>query len=725
MTRIWLCGLLAVGLWWLSLHVRFQPEPLAMDAPATQFSAARADAVLGRLLGAQKPHPVGSAENAAIRARLLKELADMGVAARTQTGLSCLSARRWGSVACATVTNVVATVSPGTGKQVLLMAHTDSVPAGPGAADDGSGVATLLETIRALKARGLTGANPVTALFTDGEEAGLLGARYFFARPSQARKTGVAVNMEARGSDGPSYLFQTSPGNGPLIGLYARSVGHHAASSLYGEIFRYLPDDTDLTPALQAGVPGLNFAFIGNAAHYHTPLDRRENIPAATWQSHGENALEMADALSHADLDALTGADEIYFDVLGRWLPRLKQSWALPLSLAALLLAALAGLLTRRARREIQRPWTSFLMPPLLLGLAVGLGFGLHALAAWISGNADPSFAHPAWLRLSLAFGAFAAALLAARGAGPVAGWLWFAGLAVAASVRAPGIAPYFLFPALVAAPLLVLTVWGGRGPALFAAALAGMVVWIGLAAGGEQIMGLKLHMLFTGTAGFALVALLPVLARARPRALLISSAVSLLLALGLAVAAGLQPAFSAAAPERLNIRYVETGGRGWWVADPVARLPDSLRAAAKFSARPERKVEYGYVAPAGAAHLPAPRAEVRRDGGAVTLDVHAQGDRFVLDVPREAGMTALSIDGMAVTPPGGQPVTIVCHCRDARLVLTLGAGGAMTLPLQTAWSGLASPDGVKLQKARPGWAAPSQAGDISVAAATVAVPAR
>ena len=32
------------------------------------------------------------------------------------------------------------------------MAHMDSVPAGPGAGDDGSGVATLLETIRALKA---------------------------------------------------------------------------------------------------------------------------------------------------------------------------------------------------------------------------------------------------------------------------------------------------------------------------------------------------------------------------------------------------------------------------------------------------------------------------------------------------------------------------------------------------------------------------------------------
>ncbi len=555
----------------------------------------------------------------------------------------------------------------------------------------------------------------------------MLGARYFFAQPLRAQKTGVAINMEALGDGGPSTLFQTGPGNGPLIDLYAKSVTHYTASSLYGEVYKYLPYDTDLTAALAAGVTGLNFAFIGDVARYHTPLDRRENIPAATWQSHGENALEMADALSHADPAGLKGGNRIYFDVMGRWLPRLKQSWALPLSLAALLLTVLAGLLTRRERREIQRPYTSFLMPPLLLALAVGFGFGLHALAAWISGNADPSFAYPVWLRLSLAFGAFAAALLTARGAGPVAGWLWFCGCAVAASIWAPGVAPHFLFPAMVAAPLLLATAWGGRGIALFIAALAGMVVWIALAAAGEQIMGLKLHMLFMAAAGFALVALSPVLAKAPPRALTISFGVSLLLALGLAVAAGLQPAFSAAAPEPLNIRYVETGGKGWWLADPVAHLPATLRAAARFSVLPEHKAGFGYVAPADAAHLPVPEANVARDGDRVTLDVHSQGDGFELAVPKEAELKALRVNGLAMTPPAGKPVVIVCAsgCKAAALVLTLGGADAAILRLASVWRGLASPDGAKLQKARPGWAVPSQTGDVSLAAVNVEIPAR
>ena len=65
-------------------------------------------------------------------------------------------------------------------------------------------------------------------------------------------RVGVVINAEARGNQGPSYLFQTSAGDEKLVDLYARSVAHPATSSLYGEIYKYLPNDTDLTPFLQA-----------------------------------------------------------------------------------------------------------------------------------------------------------------------------------------------------------------------------------------------------------------------------------------------------------------------------------------------------------------------------------------------------------------------------------------------------------------------------------------
>ncbi|HEY0265119.1 MAG TPA: M28 family peptidase, partial [Rhizomicrobium sp.] len=387
MIRTWFLALLAAGFWLLSAYGSWRPPPLGLDAPAAQFSAARADAVLGRILGPQKPHPSGSPEAGAVRARILQEFAALGVAARTRTVVSCYSEPRGHTHPCGAVTNIIADVSSGSGKQVLLMAHSDSVAAGPGAADDGSGVAIILESIRALKARGLTrgltGHNPIVALITDGEEKGLLGAAAYIRDPLARAKTGVVINVEARGNQGPSYLFQTSPGNAPLIDLYARAVAHPATSSLYGEIYKILPNDTDLTPMLRAGLMGVNFAFIGNVAQYHTARDRRENLSAASLQHQGESVLAMADALAHADFATLKGGDAIYLDVLGRWLPRLPVGWALPLSLAALALVMLAGFLTPRARREFPQPVTVLLMPLLLLLGAAGAGFVLHGLAAW------------------------------------------------------------------------------------------------------------------------------------------------------------------------------------------------------------------------------------------------------------------------------------------------------------------------------------------------------
>jgi hypothetical protein len=428
MLKIGSFAALAVGIWLLGAYGASRPAALGVDAPAVQFSAARASAALGRMLGPELPHPVGSPQNAQVQARLLKELDAMGVQARTVRQMSCYSEMRWGAVECATVSNIIAGVTPGQknledGKVVLLMAHMDSVAAGPGACDDGCGVATLLETIRALRARGAGGAHPVVALFTDGEEAGLLGAAAYLRDPLARAKTGVVINVEARGNQGSSFLFQTSPGNAGLIDLYAHSVPCFATSSLYGEIYKFLPNDTDLTPFLHAGIPGYNFALVGNEAHYHTALDRRANIDPRSLQQHGDNALELATTLSGADFAGLKSGDAIYLDVLGRWLPRLPVAWALPLSILVFIAIALAGFYTRRDRREIRRPGLALMMPPLFLAGSVGIGFGLHMIAAAISGHAQPAYADPLWLRLSLAFGIFAVALLVSRGAGAVARW--------------------------------------------------------------------------------------------------------------------------------------------------------------------------------------------------------------------------------------------------------------------------------------------------------------
>jgi len=87
---------------------------------------------------------------------------------------------------------------------VLLVAHYDSVPTGPGANDDGVGVATLLETARALTASAPL-QNDVIFLFTDSEETGLLGAQAFVTEHLWAKEVEVVLNFEGRGNGGLNY----------------------------------------------------------------------------------------------------------------------------------------------------------------------------------------------------------------------------------------------------------------------------------------------------------------------------------------------------------------------------------------------------------------------------------------------------------------------------------------------------------------------------------------
>ena len=108
------------------------------------------------------------------------------------------------------------------GKAVLLVAHYDGVGAGPAASDDGAGTAALLETMRALRARKEPLAHDVILLFTDGEEAGLLGAAAFVREHPWAKDVAVILNFEARGTSGRSYMFETGPGNRDAVSALRR-----------------------------------------------------------------------------------------------------------------------------------------------------------------------------------------------------------------------------------------------------------------------------------------------------------------------------------------------------------------------------------------------------------------------------------------------------------------------------------------------------------------------
>jgi hypothetical protein len=154
------------------------------------------------------------------------------------------------------------------------------------------GVAASLEAVRAIKAKGVP-ARDVVLIVTDGEEAGLLGANHFFRRDPLAKRIGLVVNLEARGSTGRVNMFQTSPQNGELIDLFARSAVRPASSSLAVMIYERMPNDTDLTEPLAVGIPGLNYAIIGRLFDYHSATSTPENLERGSLQDMGDQALAV------------------------------------------------------------------------------------------------------------------------------------------------------------------------------------------------------------------------------------------------------------------------------------------------------------------------------------------------------------------------------------------------------------------------------------------------
>ena len=142
-------------------------------------------------------------------------------------------------------------------------------------------------------------------LFTDGEEAGLLGAEAFAASHPWMKDVGMVMNFEARGNKGPSLLFETGPDNGKLIDVVSHNASHPLGSSLFYSLYKLLPNDTDYTVFRRLRVPGLNFAFGENLEAYHSALDTAESLSPASLQHHGANALSLTRALGQMDLALL------------------------------------------------------------------------------------------------------------------------------------------------------------------------------------------------------------------------------------------------------------------------------------------------------------------------------------------------------------------------------------------------------------------------------------
>lgn len=658
------------------------PAPAAADAPAGEFSAARAMELLRGLVGDGEPRPVGSEGNARARGWLVEQLTAMGYTPQVQEAVAC---SRYGS--CGRVANVLARLE-GTGGSgaLLLMAHYDSVPAGPGAADDGAGVATVLEIARILK-QGTQPKNTVIFLLDDGEESGLLGAEAFAGQHPWADEVRMVVNVEARGSSGASLMFETSPGNAWTLPFFARGVERPVTSSVFYTIYQALPNDTDFTVFKRRGVPGFNFAFVGGPLDYHKPTDNLEQLSTATVQHQGDNALGLARTLAAADLSGAPSGNAVFFDVFAWTTLWWSEGLNLVLAVVALVLVVVSLVVLGRRRQltggGVLLGLLTWLVSVVLgLALAWVLGFVLRALGAIPSPWVSFWTASPGALQAALWFAALVAALVAANLLGRRAGswgtwagvWLWWAVLGLALAVEVPGTSFLFVVPALVAGVFGLLAAWTGSAllgrlavllPAVAAASLfffLALMIYLGLGSVTAGILAVAI--LVTLVAG----TLMPLAAEAARRWLVTAvAAAAMVVAAILAVAA---PRFTADDPRFVNVTYFEDGdsGEAHLVVPVWQRMPAPMRQAAEFAPEPQWPFPWGdgrpvfSIAPVAAAALPPPQVEVlereEASGGGYRVRARVRSPRGApkvrFYVPREAAPSAVSLAGTDVPLPEG-----------------------------------------------------------------------
>lgn len=761
----------------LALVVGSPPRPLGTDAPAERFSVGRALPVLDRLVADGAPHPIGTPANAAMRDRVLAELEALGLEVTTQTEFACVT----DFLVCGEVVNVI-TRLPGQVDRpaVLLTAHYDSVGAGPGVSDDLVGVTAIVETLRLLLAEGPL-RNPFIAVLTDGEEVGLLGAEAFTHHPL-FQDVGAVVNVEARGTRGQSMMFETNVDNAWLIDAFAREAPRPVTNSLFYEMYQLLPNDTDFSIYKREGLNGLNFAYAGEVAHYHTPLDDLEHLDRGSLQHQGDNVLAAARALGASDLGAQPRGNSLYIDLVPGSVLRVPESWAVPLAAACLLAwLLLAALLSRRRDVGLGRVVLGVVTALLSLAVATALAYGVATAVQSLSGVTEPWYASPLPVRvgvwLAALFGVVATGALFSRLVGfwglAVGAWLVWALAGLATALALPGGAVVFLVPIVVATVAFLLAAAIGRvgaagneravEPAATVAALlatfAAAYVWLPFALAVESLMGMLLSAGVAACLALAFITLTPLLAQA-PRTgrsgfsvrpwVLLACLVGVAASTAVAVRA---PTFSTLRPQRFTIKHVTEAAQGeevraGWLVDryPDGPLPDAFGQFGDFRATaPELLPGVGPTTLSTAAPLlgtTPPALEVVSD--AVAGSTRVMGLRFsslgpferlVLTVPRTVGEADLVLPGtttamklIAADAPDWGFASFHCHgsaCDGLEVELRLSGAKALDMAFDMALvgqrSGLPS-EGAPLQAARPATSVPSQDGDVSVAMNVVSV---
>jgi aminopeptidase N len=215
-----------------------------------------------------------------------------------------------------TLRNVVGVIPGGAadqgGKRVVVGAHYDHLGRGwpdvrgahvgevhPGADDNASGVAVVLELARVL-ADGPTPDRSIVFVAFTGEEAGRLGSRHFVeaAGGGSDRETIGMINLDTVGRLGEGPLYALGSGSAREWPYLLRGAGY--VTGVRVEPVTEPLDASDQASFIEGGVPAVQL-FSGAHADYHRPSDTADEIDA-------EGMVRVA-AVAREAIDYLAGRE--------------------------------------------------------------------------------------------------------------------------------------------------------------------------------------------------------------------------------------------------------------------------------------------------------------------------------------------------------------------------------------------------------------------------------
>lgn len=698
------CVCAAFALFYVSART---PPPLGATAPDALFSTGRALTDITAI--ARVPHPVGSTAHEAVKAYLIGRMTQMGTNPRVQTAAS-LDIRKFASgsyVSGAEVSNLIGVLKgrDRTLPPLALMAHYDTVPGSPGAADDTTGVAVALEVMRVIALHGPP-ARDVDLIITDGEELGLLGARAFFASDPAARRIGYVINLEARGGGGRAAMFQTGDGDGADVSLFASQVRRPSSTSLLPFIYKYLPNDTDFTVSKAHGVPGYNLAFIGRQFDYHSPSSTVAALDLGSVQHMGDEILGPATALAASQTLPRRASDVVFGDIFGLVLIHYSPLWGW------IVVALSAGLIFTAAKRAGK--YMRVTLGDVALGFAAGLMIlaldgGLLYLARQATGvgtgwfDYRPLLARFPLFEVALGLCALGGSILVAALAGfrsrQPGTWIGLLSLGLVAACAVQAVAPLAAFvlawPLLAASLCAALTSAGtSEDPLEWGASLLiaiGALAWVGNFFH-LMLQGLDLAPVCALFAWLAAMILWPLAApfsenpQGSPRGGLGVALAMLVVGFSLTGWLRLTPPWSATHPRAVAPQIVETNASAWRASLPPADdWTQAFLGPNPRSPLPRTPGEPDLIAAIepGVRLEGPPLALVHRSGGGATLTVRfdpAARD-LALDVKTDVALKEAQLQGLSALTAFQPGVWTHLRWRP-------GAGETLTLTLKGAARG-------------------------------------